>query len=108
MTTKTLKALNGTIKKWEKIVAGTGADEGSTNCPLCKFFVDLPFCYGCPIADFTKESGCFNTPWSKWLSHQYNRHDAKTELRVHCPTCRELAEEELRFLKSLLPKKERP
>jgi len=36
MDAKTLKALKGSIKKWEKIIAGTGVDKGGDNCPLCK------------------------------------------------------------------------
>ena len=36
MTKKVLKALKGSIKKWESIVKGTGEEHGSKNCPLCK------------------------------------------------------------------------
>ena len=39
MNRKTLTALKGSIKKWEKIVAGTGSDNGYQNCPLCALFV---------------------------------------------------------------------
>jgi len=35
---KALEALKGSIKKWERIVEGTGVDEGADNCPLCELF----------------------------------------------------------------------
>ena len=36
---KTLRALKGSITKWNKIVKSTKAeDKGTANCPLCKLF----------------------------------------------------------------------
>lgn len=44
---ETMEALEGAIKKWEKIYAGVGVDEGVDNCPLCELFDDDD-CTGCP------------------------------------------------------------
>ena len=38
MNARTWKALEGSIKKWEDIVAGKRGDRGSRNCPLCREF----------------------------------------------------------------------
>jgi hypothetical protein len=41
INTAGMKALDGSIEKWRKIVAGTGTDEGPDNCPLCqRYLVD--------------------------------------------------------------------
>ena len=104
MDTKTFKALNGSIKKWERIVAGWSV--GGGNCPLCESFERLNFCVGCPVTDagFPR---CVGSPWAKWVRHQCDRHEAVDETRIHCPTCLTLAKAELRFLKSLLPKEKK-
>jgi hypothetical protein len=98
MDAETLEALNGSIRKWEAIVAGTGADSGPDNCPLClRFHVDYRTdggtgCSGCPVA----EAGY--------------RHCAGSPYDDYCDTPRALpdavqaaAEKELAFLQSLLP-----
>lgn len=38
MDKKTVKAIRGSIKKWEDIEKGTGMDFGVGNCPLCHLF----------------------------------------------------------------------
>src|SRR5947209_6256825 len=52
MEAATLQALKGSIAKWEKIVAGTGADGGRADCPLCSLFYEYD-CAGCPVAAST-------------------------------------------------------
>lgn len=90
MPEKTLKALRGSIKKWEGIVAGTEEDHGEDNCPLCKLFLRKN-CDGCPVFDRTGSEGCYDTPYRETLKavskEEYNRH----------------ALAELDFLRSLLP-----
>jgi len=50
MKMKTLEALKGSIKKWEKIHDGTGMDEGRDNCALCQRFQNEDCdCDGCPV-----------------------------------------------------------
>jgi hypothetical protein len=102
MDKKTLKALEGSIEKWEKIIKYKEQDHGSSNCPLCIVF-PLANCYGCPIAIKTKKDGCRGTPYTKWFKHNQKMHDGLA-LKIHCPICRKIAKDELAFLKSLLPK----
>lgn len=87
MDAKTLKALKGSIKKWEGIVAGTTTDLGANNCPLCRLFI-LFNCRGCPVRERTLRVGCYDTPY---IEH------------VRSPTVAN-ARKEVAFLRSLLPK----
>lgn len=109
MDAETLEALRGSIAKWEGIVAGTIVDEGPTNCPLCKRFNKLflgrqytypDMCTGCPVANFTGFPGCEGTPYDdlESLDPDDFESDADLDLRT-----RELQQQELKFLKSLLP-----
>jgi hypothetical protein len=66
MNAATLKALKGSIKKWDTIVDGTGVDVGTGNCPLClKFFHASRWgiCGGCPVKNATGRVGCVGTPY---------------------------------------------
>jgi hypothetical protein len=101
MDERTLIALKGSIAKWESIVAGTEADEGFNNCPLCKEFYH-PFpnhCRGCPVRDATGETNCGGSPYTDWadLTDQFNTYWAVN------PELVEAAKAELDFLRSLLP-----
>ena len=94
MAPDTLEALNGSIAKWEAIVAGTGVDKGVENCPLCKrFFFNC--CQGCPVND-VGGYGCIGTPYDQWCALEVDKVTNDEE--------REYAQAELNFLKSLLPK----
>jgi len=104
MDAKTLKALKGSIKKWEKIVEGMGVDEGADNCPLCELFFDEG-CQGCPVNEKTSRFGCIKTPYNDWVNHHILKHENNLKkMKVYCATCKELAQKELDFLESLLPK----
>jgi hypothetical protein len=98
-----LKALNGSIAKWRRIVAGTGVDEGGTNCPLCKLFNygRKTGCEGCPVRDRTKLAWCYGTPYREWMSTE------AAQMSAPVTTAREraLAQKELDFLISLRPTK---
>lgn len=93
MNPETLEALQGSIAKWEGIVAGTVEDEGVDNCPLCQrfhtCFRNIPgeCCEGCPVDEASNNRGCVFTPYDEYSVE---------------PT-KENAEAELAFLKSLLP-----
>lgn len=57
MDARTLKALHGSIKKWEAIAKGTGTDKSGENCPLCQEFAypsGKPFCHDCPVKQKVK------------------------------------------------------
>ena len=105
MNKQTLKALKGSIKKWELIVAGDGVDNGNENCPLCVRFYSRQ-CAGCPVMEKTGESDCWDTPYmGEWWDarekdesmHALFPAVANTKSRIKA------ARAELRVLKSLLP-----
>jgi hypothetical protein len=95
MDTRTLEALKGSIAKWEAIVAGTGKDEGTENCPLCQAFngngedETRHMCEGCPVREKTRHIGCVGTPYDEYWE---DRKDAP-----------KVARRELDFLRSLMP-----
>ena len=111
MDKETLKALKGSITKWNKIIKGTGKDYGTDNCPLCEEFLNKTGkCSPCPIAKKTKKARCDGTPYIAWSGHMFDKHSKYYtyihEVRsneVRCPKCKEWAIKERDFLKSLLP-----
>jgi hypothetical protein len=105
MDAKTLKALKGSIRKWERIIDGKGIEDGNENCPLCKLFYWTVDCRGCPVSKKTKINCCSKTPYDEWHDHQTDKHNKFEELKIRCETCKKLAQKELDFLKSLLSKK---
>lgn len=113
MDAETLTALQGSIAKWEAIVNGEGADLGHKNCPLCMAFIDTEEeepewaqdgCYGCPVAHKVGTGGCSGTPYTAWSDYTGGPF-TKDPLgaRVKDEQGKRLAQEELDFLKSLLP-----
>jgi len=104
MNKKTLNALKGSIRKWEKIVSGTGVDNGKDNCPLCELSL---VCEDCPVFKKTGLEGCEGTPYDAWVNHQRKVHN-KHRWRILEDGLPEdgLKVLELKFLKSLLPKME--
>ena len=91
MPAATLKALRGSIRKWEGIVAGTEEDYGEDNCPLCKLFLKKD-CEGCPVSARTGKGSCFGTPYRDTL-RAFGKEAYDTA-----------AQAEVDFLKSLLPR----
>ncbi len=87
----TRDALEGSIRKWEGIVAGTMQDEGRDNCPLCDLYWSLD-CAGCPVKARSGHAFCANTPYFHYA-------------RVHNVGMTDLegpaAQKELEFLRSL-------
>lgn len=112
MDERTLTALQGSIKKWEEIVAGTGVDGGVDNCPLCKEFSEATDssaegwradgCHGCPVAIKADENGCGNTPYTKW-ANKFDWDEYPRRHKATTPALVALAQAELDFLRSLLP-----
>ncbi|MCK5607078.1 hypothetical protein KAR91_34660 [Candidatus Pacearchaeota archaeon] len=100
---KTITAIEGTVKKWQNIMAG-GVDEGYNNCPLCEEFYR---CLECPIKAKTGEVECDKTPYRDWVSHWERKHrkgDITKEKTIRCSICAGLAYQELDFLENLLKK----
>ena len=106
----TLIALKRSIKKWERIVEGTGVDRGADNCALCKRFLkntEKPCLNGqeqCPVYKRAGLYGCCNTPYTDWQLLFSPSDDMRA---VHDPHTEFAAKEELNFLKSLLPEKKK-
>lgn len=112
MTKETLKALKGSIKKWEDIRDNGGIDLNSSNCPLCqKFLEKRASCKGCPVAVKTSFDLCRETPYYDWYEHHRVEEHPMTEgLKVEedcIGMCYELADKEVKFLRSLLPKEKK-
>ncbi len=110
MNKKTLKALKGSIKKWEMIVRSTkSADRGVENCPLCQLFIQNN-CHKCPVGN-----SCNDTPYEEWIDHHervvhltqefITRTDRMNNFHrePYCKECLRTARAEVEFLKSLLP-----
>ena len=98
MDKRTRTALEGSIAKWEAIVAGTGTDEGIDNCPLCQVFfyeqdASGELCEGCPVKEKTGQTGCEGSPYEDWREIPY----------IYGDEAKRLAQAELDFLRSLLP-----
>lgn len=106
MKPQTLKALRGSIKKWEDIVNGTGIDKYADNCPLCARFHPMecvrPDGEECPVAA-AGHWYCSRTPYADWCESITGRSSrkAKDDESVMCAVL------ELEFLKSLLPRREK-
>lgn len=99
MNKATLTALKGSIRKWEKIAAGTGEDYAQENCPLCTKFLHFN-CTGCPVSEEVGQPNCNDTPYrDTWLPlrHEFGPTAINPEMK-------KAARLELHFLKSLLPK----
>lgn len=109
MTPSTLKALRGSIEKWEAIANGSGEDLGPENCSLCKKFFRRD-CDGCPVYEATGEECCQGSPYERWgelkspdvaIRARGLRVEAR---RAVSDRAKEIARKEVAFLKSLLPK----
>jgi hypothetical protein len=109
MDEKTLEALKGSIKKWEDIRDGLIDDKGTRNCPLCKMFSvadPIDDCVGCPIAEAVDDIHCYGTPYSVFNAFDNKFTMPLTELTNEDDIAmrRRLAQDEIDFLASLLPK----
>lgn len=103
MNPRTLAALRASIEHWERHAAGTpkpGETIYGHDCALCSLFVGhgKVMCQGCPVAEKMEVGGCCGTPYYRakdaWL-RAANSHES-----VEFRKC---AQEEVDFLKSLLP-----
>lgn len=110
MNRKTRIALNGSIRKWERILFSTRAvDRGEDNCPLCLLFFQRkrilgPLCEDCPVHIATGETACEQTPYKDWLRHQELQHDDVGHRIPGCSDCIKYALAELEFLRGLKEK----
>jgi|SRR6185312_4074214 len=110
MNDKAKTALEGSIAKWQAIVAGTGKDLGPANCPLCQEFWKAG-CVGCPVYSATGHSYCHRTPYDDWIEEWPKRSSVGSTVNSAWASAprerlRALAQAELDFLISLRPEGE--
>lgn len=99
MPPRTLEALRGSIEKWERVVS-TGANGNRwSDCPLCDRFIDID-CRGCPVAAATGQKGCRGSPYTAY-KRLYDLSSSSEPGKS--PEVIAAAQDELAFLKSLLP-----
>lgn len=115
-----LRALEGSICKWEDICMGHGNEEGYMNCPLCDLFYFDANCYLCPVSTRSGAICCENTPYQEWcerwerdstpfivsipldeIKDYYNNNEVNYDILA--PMLAEIAEAELIYLLKLLP-----
>jgi hypothetical protein len=116
--TVALDALQRSIAHWEENVAATRIQDvriGAGDCRLCVVFrgnseVQKPSdCIGCPVAEKTGQIYCRLTPYSNALRF-FDRAWANRATRgpsVYLTCFKQAAQEELDFLRSLLPTEEK-
>lgn len=89
-----LRALKGSIRKWERVVAGE--DEGSLSCHCCLLAGALPCGTACLIGE-DSGSACSATPYNAW--------DEATPCGMakvaNTPELKALAQAELDYLEDL-------
>jgi len=96
---ETKAALEGAIQKWKQIVAGTGLDHGTADCPLCELFVNN-WCCGCPV-NSAGYGHCQGSPYSAWRVAQEDLGNEMMPWGATNPTLIAIAKRELKFLRSL-------
>ncbi len=97
----TSEALEGSIKKWEGIVAGTKADLGPEDCPLCQVYRrGGNGCHGCPVMAKTGLPACRASPWEDWCDAFHGGLFSAPRV-ADTPEKMAAAEAEVAFLKSL-------
>jgi len=101
MDAETLKALRGSIAKWERVVSTGASGTSYADCALCALFWAAD-CIGCPVSQRTGESHCDGSPFEDYMSERHELRLGSKE-RTSDPAVKEAAERELAFLKSLLP-----
>lgn len=104
MKLEALKALKASIKHWDRMVHDNRlVDElpSSSDCPLCELFnksANINRCSGCPVFDSTGRTLCGGTPYAEAFG-------AYRSFGISSPEFMKAAKLELKFLRSLLPKK---
>lgn len=99
---KQMKALNGSIEKWDQIRNRQGIDAGASNCPLCQLYNKSGQCKQCVIYLETGKYFCRGSPYQEWVTHHTHFHSANRVRKAsECLECDKLANDEYEFLKDL-------
>jgi hypothetical protein len=110
MNEKTLAALTDSIEHWERLATGKSKKNESIyadDCALCQVFFRGSTCEGCPVntAGFPscRRSVCevCDTAVEDWQCKPHRKYKSWKDT----PRFRKAARAQLKFLKSLLPKK---
>lgn len=113
MTPKTLKALKGSIKKWNKVILGA-PEAGTDDCPLCQIFNNDPVmrgvapCKGCPVREKTGLPFCGGTSYREWYltsAKQKYKNGSYKNIISQNGEGRKAALKMYNFLAQLLPKR---
>lgn len=99
MNAKTLKALNESIRHWERMRKNPHGEDRphGEDCALCDLFFHKA-CSACPVRIATGQLYCYGTPYYQASAAWRDR------LMI---TFKEYAGQEIDFLKSLRPKAKR-
>lgn len=112
MKPEILKALKESVSHWESNL--TLAKEGrframrvfGEDCSLCNLtHSDGPGCSICPVAQRTGQGGCLGTPWDRidYLLTAARNLSGKVGGEAAAQALVEQCQEEVKFLRSLLP-----
>jgi hypothetical protein len=107
MSDQVMEGLLAAKSKWESILYEGGEDNGYRQCKLCSIFREpstlfgcssVPICKGCPIG-----RNCQATPYMNWIAHHAQCHikPGHKPLKILCAECKEIAMEELNFIKNI-------
>ena len=106
MDKETEAALRESIKHWEENVAAKKVEDtgvAASDCALCIKFFDDGLCNGCPVKQHTSRVRCKETPFYRaWIAE--NNWFVNPGSEKAAAAFKAAAQEELDFLKSLLPK----
>ena len=103
-----MRALDGSIEKWNQIRNRQEVDRGRSNCPLCQLYNNskqYEQCKRCVVYLDTGARFCEKSPYEAWLNHYKLFHSNTTTIKYgrksECPECDILANDEYEFLKDL-------
>jgi len=96
---ETLDALDGTIKKWEGVVAGV-REGGPNDCPLCDMYNNRT-CRDCPVCNQAGKPFCQDTPYRTWIDHLGCRKCECWCKTASCKICKSVARKMLNWLITL-------
>lgn len=107
MKEQVLKALQSSIRKWDRIAAGQTYSDGPDNCPLCKIFYWPKDCEGCPVKEQTGRSCCIGSPYEVWenMGDEHKRIEQDSHEFADSDFAKMVAKAEANYLRALLPRR---